>query len=796
MDKDPTHQLAAIMFADMVGYTALMQEDEERARLLRDRHRAVAAQLVPKYLGKVLQHYGDGTLSVFGSAVKAVECAVEIQRELKRGPSVSVRMGVHTGNIVQDADGVFGEGVNVAARIQALAPPGGILVSAKVFDEIKNHTTLSAALVGMVPLKHLKGSVEVYAIVNEGLAVLGAEEVLALARLQGGPELMGTTGLEPSGPEEQPVDARGLGEKFLLAVKERAMIQWGLVYLAGAWVVLQIAGFAVEALRWPSIVHQALGLLSFVGFFVALVVTWFHGKRGRQRIRKTEVLLIGALLAVAGLALSKQGFGDSEGVPGTGSPGARVGESRPGIAVLPFENFSPNPDDAYFANGLQEDITSALSQIRTLRVPGRSSVERFRDDRPSAREMARILGADYLLEGSARIVSGTVKVTVQLIDGRTDEHIWAQEFDRPFSVEEVIQIQSETAQAVASQLRAITTPEEDARIASLPTRSPEAFELLHRARYRWNMRTEEDVRESLRLLLQAVSRDPDYAAAHVAVADAFLVLANWGWEDHRVAFPAAVAAAERAVALDPEMANAHASLGGVHLWCTRNWERAEAEFLRALELDSENSYAHFWYSALLSALDRHDEAVAHARDAVALDPLSPPVASALPRALFMKRDYGEAVREARKALGLHPDFANLHSLLCSSLIGEGDYLAAEAACRRHQEAMGVAHSLNMAILRAYEGDREAAYTEVEAAASNTDAEGGQPVIEAMVFAGLGETEAAMNLLLKAEVEEFPHMEYLSTHPFFDNLRGDPGFQALLGRLGLEEASAFRGDPGR
>jgi Flp pilus assembly protein TadD len=236
--------------------------------------------------------------------------------------------------------------------------------------------------------------------------------------------------------------------------------------------------------------------------------------------------------------------------------------------------------------------------------------------------------------------------------------------------------------------------------------------------------------------------------------------------------------------LDPTAADGHASLGGLHLWYTRDWEAAEMEFAMAQELDPEHSYAHFWHSALLSALGRHDEAVSHAEVALALDPLAPPISSGLSRALFMKKDFQLAAREAQESLDLHPDYANLHSLLCSSFIGGGEYEEAEEACRRHQAVLGVAHSLNMGILRAYQGDREGALSEMEGAASNVSAEGGQPVIEAMVYAGLGDADGAMALLLQAEAGDFPHLEYLSTHPFFDKIRSDSRFQSLLRRLGF------------
>ncbi|MFC1791572.1 adenylate/guanylate cyclase domain-containing protein, partial [Gemmatimonadota bacterium] len=313
MAEERTRQLAAIMFADMVGYTALMQEDEGDARAQRDRHREILSSVVERHRGEVLQYYGDGTLSIFSSAVEAVECAVEIQLELAKEPLIPLRIGVHSGDIVHDADGVYGDGVNVASRIEGLSAPGGVMISGKVFDEIKNHSSISSVSIGVVGLKNVGYRLSVFAISNEGLAVPSIEEVRAKTEREGQGSFSSREILSKDGtPLPQP--PVGAGEAFLQRVKERALLQWALVYLAGAWVVLQVVGFASERLLWPALIPQGLALLAFVGFFVTLVVAWFHGERGRQRVRKTEVFILATLLAVAVGALTLLPGGDQEGL--------------------------------------------------------------------------------------------------------------------------------------------------------------------------------------------------------------------------------------------------------------------------------------------------------------------------------------------------------------------------------------------------------------------------------------------------------------------------------------------------
>jgi class 3 adenylate cyclase len=175
-----TRLLAAIMFTDMVGYTALMQENEQQAKASRDRHRAVLEQCVNEHQGKILQYYGDGTLSIFGSAIEATKCSLEIQTKLQEEPRIPLRLGIHIGDIVYSDDGVYGDGVNVASRIESLAEPGSIMISEKVFDEIKKHPPLKARSLGeVIALKNVKRPMEVFALTNEGLVIPTPEQVRA-----------------------------------------------------------------------------------------------------------------------------------------------------------------------------------------------------------------------------------------------------------------------------------------------------------------------------------------------------------------------------------------------------------------------------------------------------------------------------------------------------------------------------------------------------------------------------------------------------------------------------------------
>jgi TolB-like protein/Tfp pilus assembly protein PilF len=636
-------------------------------------------------------------------------------------------------------------------------------------------------LLGPVNLKNVGHPVTVFGISSRGLPVPTASEVRELGAAAPG------SGLPPSEepwdwPVSRPADTEGPGEAFLLRLKERAVIPWAVVYLLAAWTVLQTAGFLAEHFHWHPAVSRGLGILAFVGFIVAMVVAWNHGEKGRQPVKASEVGIISFLLVlgVASLFLVRT---DEATDPGT-APVELTAVRRPSVAVLPFDNFSPDPEDAYFANGVQEDVTTALSRIQAIRVPARSSVDRYRENRPSTREMAAALGADYLLEGSATVVGDAVRVTVQLIDGRTDQHVWAEEYDYAFAVDQVISVRAALAREVASRLRAIITPEEQARISEPPTESPEALKLYQRARYRWNRRTEAGVRESLALFQEAIDLDPTFAEAYAGLADAFLVLSNWGWIDHREGHRRGIAAAERALALDPLNASANASLGALHLWSTRDWSLSEAYFLRAIELDHDYAYTHYWYSALLSALGRHEESIHQAQEAEELDPLSPQISFGLSRSLFLAREYRQAITDASRALELHPQYSPLYGQICRSYIALGEFQEAEEACRREKETGDREWTLSMALVWAFQGDREAALRELDGIERESGEVGLQPIIVAMVYAGLGDTDRAFERLHVAFDEDYPYLEYLPSNPFFDPLRSDPRFEVLLKRIGL------------
>lgn len=444
---------------------------------------------------------------------------------------------------------------------------------------------------------------------------------------------------------------------LLQRLKERKIVQWIVAYLAGGWVLVEATSVVVDQFHWPAIIGQAVTVLVFFGFFVTLILAWYHGEKGRQRVSGPELLLVAAVLLAAGGVLTVlPGEEEAAGPRGPG-PISVVDTDRPSIAILPLENMSPDPDDAYFAVGMHEELTTRISQISALFVISRSSVEQFRDpgSRPTAPEIARDLGGiDYLLEGSARIAGGVVRIAVQLIDGTTDGHVWSDTFDGPYSVEESIAVQSEIAREIANALQVEVTPDEVDRISGLPTEDLEAYQLYLLGLQRFYARSSENLREAIQFFEAALQKDSAFAEAWAGLAITWNVVPWYDPIDSREAFARGREAAQRALELNENLAEVHTALGGQALFDEWNWEKAVAHFSRALELNPNHAQAYHWISTAHRTLGLLDRAIEELEEGIRHNPLGNNFQYALANYLYDAGRIEEALVAYRKAATLEP----------------------------------------------------------------------------------------------------------------------------------------------
>jgi TolB-like protein/Flp pilus assembly protein TadD len=348
----------------------------------------------------------------------------------------------------------------------------------------------------------------------------------------------------------------------------------------------------------------------------------------------------------------------------------RSGDERITLAVLPLANYSGDPQQEYFAAGMTDALIADLAQIQGLRVISRTSVMQYRTQPKSIPEIATELGVDLVVEGSVARAGDRVRVTAQLIDTATDEHLWARNYER--TMKDVLALQGELVAEIAKEVKVAVAPIRRGWLIDRPTVDPVAYDLYLRGRHAWGLRGAEAMAAATSYFQQAIDRQPNFALAYAGLADAYLL-----WATTPAGAPTAreraLAAATRALELDPSLAEAHTSRAGVHFFHERNLAAAERGFLRALEFNPGYPIAHQWYAILLSELGRDSEALSHAREAVALDPLSGTMHQALGLVHYYGRRYDDAVSELRKALDLSSRLPLPRAVLAKALFQQGEY---------------------------------------------------------------------------------------------------------------------------
>ncbi len=468
-----------------------------------------------------------------------------------------------------------------------------------------------------------------------------------------------------------------------------------------------------------------------------------------------------------------------------GSQPRAAGEAIASIAVLPLANLTGLPEQEFFVDGMTEALIATLAQVRALRVVSRTSVMRFRGTTLSLPEIARTLEVDAVVEGSVTRSADRVRVTAQLIDARTDRHLWARSYER--ESHDVLALQSEVARAIADEIRVQVTHEERARLGNPRRVDPVAYEEYLRGRFHWNRRNEAAARRAIQSFERSIARDPDYAPAHSGIADAYMTMAAYHYVDPSEAFPRAEAAIARALELDDSLSDAYVSLGALRSDAHWDWSGAEAAFRRAVQLDPNNASAHHWYADVLTITGRHEEALAESRRAKELDPLSINVSTSAGIHLFYARRYGEAAEQQRRTLELDPTFAPAWRALGGAYEEQRRYAEAIESYERAHALLPTELSAKALLAHAFavSGRVEEArriLAELEEASRTRYV---SHYSLAAIRTGLGETERALDTLDRALQSRDLGMIWLGVAPRLDPLRGEPRFRAILKAMGLD-----------
>ncbi len=463
---------------------------------------------------------------------------------------------------------------------------------------------------------------------------------------------------------------------FLSELRRRNVFRVAIAYSVTGWLVAQIAELALDSFGAPDWVMKTILLLMVLGLPFAVLFAWAfemtpEGLRRekdvdrsqsitRQTGQKLNLAIIGMLTVALVFSMVARDWGRAE--QGSSPPPATTAEQGSGdksIAVLPFVNMSQDPENEYFSDGISEELLNVLVKVEGLRVASRTSAFSFKGKGMPIPEIAAALKVDHVLEGSVRKAGETVRVTAQLIDVKTDSHLWSETYDR--KLEDIFVIQDEISAHIVEALKvALGTVGTNAR-AEQATQNLEAYEYYLRGRHFWQRRGEENIRKAIELLRQATDADPGFARAWSSLGAAHLTMPNYSREPEDVHYPLALDYAEKALRLDPTISDAHAVLGDL-LRFDRRWGEAEEHYLRAIELEPRNSTAYLWYTEHLCATGRLDEALKFARKGFDLDPFHPGTNSMLAFSLASLGETDEALRYLRAAWELgHP--SSIYQLL-------------------------------------------------------------------------------------------------------------------------------------
>ncbi len=642
MDVQAERRLAAIMFTDIVGYTALAQTNEARTLQQLEEHRAVLRSVFLLHNGREVKTIGDAFLVEFPSALDAVQCAVEIQKRMRERNAgldedqrLAIRVGVHLGDVVHREGDLLGDAVNVSSRIEPLAPPGGVCISEQVYDHVRNKVGL--------PLEKLEGK-------------------------------------------------------------------------------------TLKNVKLPIDVYR-------------IVMPWEVETR----------------------------------------PEAEQDTRR--VAVLPLKNMSPDPNDEYFADGMTEELITALASVTELTVIARTSIMQYKNAPKRIADIGRELNVGTLVEGSVRKAANKVRITIQLIDARNEGHLWAQNYDK--QLDDIFAIQSEVAQKVADTLKVQILESRRQKLERGSTRNPEAYTLYLKGMFHWNKRTSEGLKKSVELFEEAVKLDPTFALGYAGVALACQVMAANYVDEPVVYYPKAKEYAIRALSLDDDLAEAHTVLGAHACAFDHDLEKGESEFKRAIELNPSYPTGHQWYSHLLIWEKRFDEATREIYRAFELSPLSLVINSNLANLHYYKGEYTKAIEIGEKLLEMDPTFSTTYYALLPSYIRTGKLDKAEKAAEECAKTVSpTLAKAGYAYLYASTGRPDRSRTLLAEVEQVYRQEHVNPYSIAMTYFLLGDNDKGFEWLERSYSEHDMGVNFLAVDPELSGARSDPRYLEMLNRIGL------------
>jgi serine/threonine protein kinase/tetratricopeptide (TPR) repeat protein len=456
------------------------------------------------------------------------------------------------------------------------------------------------------------------------------------------------------------------------------------------------------------------------------------------------------------------------------------------IAVLPFANAGTDPNTEYLSEGMADSIANSLSQFPNLRVIPLSQVSRYKTREVDPQEVGRALGVRAVLTGSVIQRGNTLNIRTELIDVTQVSRLWGEQYNRQLS--DILTVQEEIARDISEKLRLRLTGEHRERMTRRYTGNSEAYQAYIQGRYFWNKRTEESLKKGIEYFNEAIEKDPNYALAYAGLADSYIILGNFGLLPPRDAYPKSRAAATKALEIDHSLAEAHVSLAFTKHLFEWDWPGAESGFKRAIELNPNYGPAHQWYGVSLAGRGRLDEAIAEAKRAQEVDPLSLTINAVVGWMLYLDRQYDQAIEQERKTLEMDTNFVLAGRYLGLAYEQKRMYDEAIEVFQKASTVSGERPLDTAALGHAYAvagKHREA--RDVLKKLTEQSKQDYFPAFEiALIYSELGEKDEAFAWLEKAYEERYPWLIHLNVDPRLDSLRSDPRFQDLVRRVGLPQ----------
>jgi TolB-like protein/Tfp pilus assembly protein PilF len=586
-------------------------------------------------------------------------------------------------------------------------------------------------------------------------------------------------------------------DNFFAELKRRNVYKVAVAYAIVGWLLVQIATQVFPFLEIPNWVVRLVIALVAIGFPIALIIAWAF-EITPQGIERTEVAdatpaahgqkkhvwiyvaIVGAVLSIGLFFLGRYGFRNAS------SSSSELPQKS--IAVLPFDNLSEEKGNAYFAEGIQDEILTRLAKVADLKVISRTSTQHFKSAPDNLPQIAKQLGVMNILEGSVQKANDQVRVNVQLINALTDAHLWAETYDRKLI--DIFAVESDIAKTIADTLQAKLTGSEKTAMSKKPTANPEAYELYLKGRFFWNKRTSVDLPKSVEFYNQAIAKDPNYALAYAGLADCYVLYPDYGVGAPAESYAKAKEMAMKALSLEPTLGSPHAALGLIYTNFNRDFSKAIAEFDRAIELDPNYATARQWKNTALVALGEFDRAFAESQKAISLDPLSLIVNADLAFNYIYAHRFDEALAQSRKTLEIDPNFHVVRGYLGESLQLKGRLaealpeFRAAAAVTDEPFSWGL---LGQACARA--GLRDEARQILARLESESRSRFVTGWSIAVIRLALGDKDGALAALETGVEQKASEILPLKYDPLFDDLHGDPRFEKIVASLAPKESPA-------